>query len=59
LFIFCITEESTAASLQARVQELEKKQAELLSEIQAKEDEFGKKRGQFKDLFLQKESKLI
>ena len=46
------------ASLQARVQELQGKQDELLSAIKAKEDEFGKKRAQFKELFLQKESKI-
>ena len=59
LFMLCIIEESTEATLQARVQELEEKQHELQSAMKAKEDEFGKRRAQFKDLFLQKESKLI
>ena len=40
------------------MQELQGKQDELLSAIKAKEDEFGKKRAQFKELFLQKESKI-
>ena len=50
-------EESTVASLQAKVLELEEKRDELLSAIEAKENEFGLKRAQFKELFLQRESK--
>ena len=59
--LFCVfnIEESTAVSLQARVQELEGKQNELLSTIEVRENEFGKKRAQFKEIFLQKESKLF
>lgn len=47
------------ASLQAKVQELETKHDELRSAIETKEQEFGKKRAQFKEIFLQKESKVL
>ena len=60
MFIFCFdTEESTVASLEAKVRELEAKQDDLLSASKAKEEEFGRKRAQFKDIFLQKESKIF
>ena len=59
MFILCFDiEESTVASLEAKVRELEAKQKELLSACEEKEHEFGKKRAQFKELFLQKESKI-
>ncbi|XP_028396421.1 rab GTPase-binding effector protein 1-like [Dendronephthya gigantea] len=51
-------EESAVASLQAKVQELETKHDELRSAIETKEQEFGKKRAQFKEIFLQKETEL-
>lgn len=43
--------------LKAKIKELEIQQNELRLSIETKETEFGKKRAQLKDLFLQKESK--
>ena len=55
--ILILSDQTTTSTLQARINELEEKQVELLAVIESKENEFGRKRAQFKDIFLQKESK--